>query len=191
MGSANERWRYIVTWSPIGWSHAQNDPSGKVITSHSFLLSVMPLQWRHNERDGVSNHQHHDYLLNCLFGHRSKKTSKLRVTGLCGRNTPVTGEFPHKGPVTRKMFPFDDVIMILPSIRWSTCFGFCLVWLLIIYSDQLTRCFGNHQSISTRFYLVHLICCFYLSFCRSLLSCTHIGHYVEGCTHLTCCYCIG
>ena len=52
------------------------------------------LRWRHNELDGVSNHQHHDYLLNRLFGHRSKKTSKLRVTGLCARNSPGTGEFP-------------------------------------------------------------------------------------------------
>ena len=39
------------------------------------------------------------------------KTSKLRVTGLCVGNSPVAGEFPHKWPVTRKMFPFDDVIM--------------------------------------------------------------------------------
>ena len=52
------------------------------------------LQWRHNERDGVSNHQPHDCLLNHLFRHRSKKTSKLRVNGLCGGNSPVTGEFP-------------------------------------------------------------------------------------------------
>ena len=29
-----------------------------------------------------------------LFGCRSKKTSKLRVTGLCVGNSPVTGEFP-------------------------------------------------------------------------------------------------
>ena len=42
---------------------------------------------------------------------RSKKTPKLHVTGLCAGNSPVIGEFPHKGPVTRKMFPFDDVIM--------------------------------------------------------------------------------
>ena len=27
-------------------------------------------------------------------GRRSKKTSKLRVTGLCAGNSPVTGEFP-------------------------------------------------------------------------------------------------
>ena len=42
---------------------------------------------------------------------RLKKTSKLRVTGLCEWNSPVAGNSPHKGPVTRKMFPFDDVIM--------------------------------------------------------------------------------
>ena len=42
-----------------------------------------PLQWRHNGRDRVSNHQPHDCLLNHLFRRRSKKTSKLHVTGLC------------------------------------------------------------------------------------------------------------
>ena len=42
---------------------------------------------------------------------RSKKTSKLCVTGLCEGNSPVTGEFSNKGTVTRKMFPFDGVIM--------------------------------------------------------------------------------
>ena len=52
------------------------------------------LRWRHNERDGVSNHTPRDCLPNRLFRHRSKKTSKLRVTGLCARNLPVTGEFP-------------------------------------------------------------------------------------------------
>ena len=51
-------------------------------------------QWRHNEHDGVSNHQPHDFLLTLLFRRRSKKTSKLRVTGLCAGNSPVTGEFP-------------------------------------------------------------------------------------------------
>ena len=33
-------------------------------------------------------------LLNRLFMLRSKKASKLRVTGLCVGNSPVTGEFP-------------------------------------------------------------------------------------------------
>ena len=42
---------------------------------------------------GVSNHQPYDCLLNCLFERRSKKTSRLRVTGLCEGNSPVTVEF--------------------------------------------------------------------------------------------------
>ena len=53
-----------------------------------------PLQWRHNERDVVSNHQPHDCLLSRLFRRRSKKRSKLRVTGLYEGNSPVAGEFP-------------------------------------------------------------------------------------------------
>ena len=52
------------------------------------------LPWRHNGHDGVSNHQTHYYLLNGLSRCRSKKTSMLRVTGLCAGNSPVTGEFP-------------------------------------------------------------------------------------------------
>ena len=49
--------------------------------------------WRHNGRDSVSNHQPNDCLLNHLFRRRSKKISKLRVTGLCVGNSRVTGEF--------------------------------------------------------------------------------------------------
>ena len=72
------------------------------------------LQGRHNERDGVSNNQLHDCLLKRLSRRKSKTTSKLRVTALCAGNSSVTGEFPaHKRPVTRKIFPFDHVIMVL------------------------------------------------------------------------------
>ena len=53
-----------------------------------------PLRWRHNDHAGVSNHQPHGCLLNRLFRRKSKKTSKLRVTGLCAGNSPGTGEFP-------------------------------------------------------------------------------------------------
>ena len=48
----------------------------------------------------------------------------LRVTSLCKRNSPVTGELPAQKPVTRKRFPFDDVIMNVTlvcrhcSVRW-------------------------------------------------------------------------
>ena len=43
---------------------------------------------------------------------RSKKTSKLRVTGLCAGNSPGTGEFPAQMASNAEMFPFDDVIMM-------------------------------------------------------------------------------
>ena len=56
--------------------------------------SWLPLLWRHNGHDCIPNHQPHHCLLNCLFRRRSKKTSKLRVTGLCVGNSPVIGEFP-------------------------------------------------------------------------------------------------
>ena len=68
-------------------------------------------QWRHNERDGVSNHQPHDYLLNRLFMRRSKKTSKLRVTGICEGLPRWPVKSPHKGPVTRKMFLFHHAVV--------------------------------------------------------------------------------
>ena len=74
---------------------------------------IKSLHWRHNDHDSVSNHQPHGCLLNRLFRRRSKKTSKLRVTGLCVGNSPGPVNSPHKGPVTRKMFPFDDVIMTI------------------------------------------------------------------------------
>ena len=57
------------------------------------MENLSALQWRHNRRDSVSNHQPHDCLLNRLFRRGSKKTSKLRVTGLCTGNSPVPGEF--------------------------------------------------------------------------------------------------
>ena len=52
------------------------------------------LKWRHNGCDSVSNHQPHHCLLNGLFRGRSKKTSKLCVTGLCAGNSPEAGELP-------------------------------------------------------------------------------------------------
>ena len=66
--------------------------SAQLICSRVFSLIQLP--WRHNGPDSVSNHQPHDCLLSRLFRRRSKKISKLRVTGLCVGNSPETGEFP-------------------------------------------------------------------------------------------------
>ena len=58
------------------------------------VVLASALRWRHNGRDGVSNHQPHDCLLNTLFEGRSQKASKFRVSGLCVGNSSGTGEFP-------------------------------------------------------------------------------------------------
>ena len=61
----------------------------------SFLPIVLcSLHWRQNEWDGVSNYRRLDCLLNRLFRRRSKKTSKVRVIGLCEGNSSVTDDFP-------------------------------------------------------------------------------------------------
>ena len=61
---------------------------------NTITILTESLQWRHNGRDSVWNHQPHDCFPNRLFRHRSKKTSKLRVTGLSEGNSPGTGDFP-------------------------------------------------------------------------------------------------
>ena len=73
----------------------QHDKRTHILQGCFTGTGAIALNWRHNERDGVSNHQPHDCLLNPLFRRKSKtKKSKLRVTGLCEGNSPVTGEFP-------------------------------------------------------------------------------------------------
>ena len=66
-----------------------------------YLSVHVSLQWRHNERDCISNQRRLDCSLNCFFRGRSKKASKLCFTGLCHRS-PVNS--PNKGPVTRKIW---------------------------------------------------------------------------------------
>ena len=60
----------------------------KYIFSMADKCICATLHWRQNDHDGVSNHQPHVCLLNRLFRRRSKKTSKLHVTGLCVGNSP-------------------------------------------------------------------------------------------------------
>ena len=68
--------------------------SRNAVANYMAPIDACTLRWRHNDHAGVSNHQPHGCLLNRLFRRTSKKTSKLRVTGLCAGNSPGTGEFP-------------------------------------------------------------------------------------------------
>ena len=94
--SSNE---YLICW--IRWA---------LLEGISIYWLREPLQWSHNERNGVSNHQPHDCLLKRLFRRRSKKISKLRVTGLCAGNSPVSiwwrhhdNSLPHSANITSKL----------------------------------------------------------------------------------------
>ena len=114
-------------------------------TSHGPLhTDDIALQWRHNGLDGVSNHQPHHCLFSRLFGRRSKKTSKRRVTGLCAGNSPGTGEFP------AQMASNAENVSIwwrhhgtFPSIRWK-------LWPLalslnLLFHSQLKTCVLSYR----------------------------------------------
>ena len=77
------------------------------------LYFIYILQWRHDERDGVSTHQSHGCFLNRLI-RRRKHQSSASLAFVDG-NSPVTGEFPAHRASNAEMVPFDDVIMILIS----------------------------------------------------------------------------
>ena len=100
-----------------------------------------PSQWRHNDQYGVSNHQPYDCLLNRLMKRRSKKASKLCVTGLCVGNSPVTGEFP-----AQKASNAENV-----SIWWRHHVWFHLTLLTIHHSDAYPGCFGRTMSKSHKY----------------------------------------
>ena len=77
-----------------GWTHC----SGFDVYGHN-TWDITPdvslvISRFHRPFSAISNHQPHDCLLNRLFRHRSKKTSKPCVTGLCAGNSPATDEFP-------------------------------------------------------------------------------------------------
>ena len=85
----------VIDHRPNGTAGLARVKCKTAVTPHSnHSAIIVPLQWRHNGLDSVSNHQPRHCLLSLLFGRRSKKTSKLRFTGLCAGNSPETGEFP-------------------------------------------------------------------------------------------------
>ena len=94
---------------------------------------------RHNEHGDVSNHQRPGRLLNHLFRLRAKKTSKLRITGLCGGNSPMTVEFP-----TQKANNAENVSIWWRHHAWSQWasprkpFGFLPLTLYVLFFSEGT-----------------------------------------------------
>ena len=88
---------------------AVNSPQKGPVTQKMLLFDDYPTLAHYNDVIMTTMaSQITSLTVNRLFRRRSKKTSKLHVTGLCAGNSPGPVNSPHKGPVTRKMLPFDD-----------------------------------------------------------------------------------
>ena len=109
-----------------------------VFNSKTYMLKIKPahrggsLLWRHNWRNSVSNHQHHDCFLKRLF-RRSSKQTNIKAP----RHWPLWGEFTGdrwslrtNGQLRGFFFPFHDVIIFF----WKPREG-------VIYSDCGSRYF--------------------------------------------------
>ena len=103
------------------WYHMASLNHRELIKTLSCYVfwALIPLQWRHNGRDSVSNHQPLDCLLNRLFRRRSKKTSKIRVTGLV-TNVIQT--------VTFKSINLTRIVVMLKKWYWGL--SLCLYFLV-------------------------------------------------------------
>ena len=89
------------------------------------------LRWRHNGCDSVPNHQPRHWLLNRLFRHRSKKYQSSASLAFVRGIHRGSMNSPHKWPVTRKMLPFDDVIVkctVPVTTKWSATYDMSLTW---------------------------------------------------------------
>ena len=120
---------FLNQWWPSSLPH--------ICIHHQY--TTKSIHWRHNEHNGVSNHRRLDCFLNQPF-----VQVQIKENIKAPRHWPLWEEFggdrwpvnsPHKGPVTHKMFPFDDVIM------W---------WLFHVYANspvipqQIDRCNWHH-----------------------------------------------
>ena len=74
------------------------------------------LQWRHNGHDGISNHQPYTIVYSTVYSGADQR--KHQGSASLAFQWPVNS--PHKWPVTRQMFLFDDVIMKYFTLqRWK------------------------------------------------------------------------
>ena len=100
------------------------------------------LQWRYNGCIVISKHQPQDCLLNLYSGADQRKhQSSASLAFLWGiHRWPLN--FPHKGPVMWKMFPFDDVIMfssLAPGICGCRFKSVIFIWWTDIFTTSFVR----------------------------------------------------
>ena len=88
------------------WNHNKQSKTKPWIYSWDVIYQ-RKLQWRHNGRHSVSNHQPHYYVYLTVYSGGDQRKHQSSASLAFVRS-------PHKWPVTRKMFQSDDVIMRCP-----------------------------------------------------------------------------
>ena len=153
-------WYIYKHWNDVLKTHIYIHLCTNTLKFHNNMSSkekiLFLLQWRHNEHDGISNHQPHDCLLKRLFRHRSRKTSKLRATGLCVRNSQGTGEFPAQkaSNVENVSIWWCHLIAPLPMISSRNMSKLNLHQTMPMCNNvKLCTYFGNVPYIETTLYL--------------------------------------
>ena len=111
----------------------------EIIINTTFITAIS------NGRHGVSNYHSIECLFNSLFKLTTKEHQRSALLSFCVwgiHRWPVVS--PHKGTVTRKMFPFDDVIMIQYHQWWNilhhgdSFFSCCIVYVFqIVIKNEL------------------------------------------------------
>ena len=128
-------WLIWITWTLIStaWKMLLNLITQSLIHTLNFVVysilltgepfvniiyAINPLQWCHNGRDCFSNYQRLDCLLILCSGadHRKHQSFASLAFVRWIHRWPVNS--PHKGPETRKMLPFDDIIMTSKCCRY-------------------------------------------------------------------------
>ena len=152
----------------------------KICPSFTFVPHLDALQWRHDERDGVSNQQPHDCLFNRLFRRRWKKTWKLRVTGLCEGNSSVTGEFPSQRARNAENVPIwwrhhvSDQKMLPSHADWDRVSAGNVTLVTITGRTILGSYIARHQAVNkillTYLLLTYLLLTTYLLFITYLIT---------------------
>ena len=118
----------------------------------SLSLSLITNSHTHYSDIIISNHQLHDCLLNRLFRRRSKKHQSSALLAFVRgiHRWPVNS--PHKGPVTLKLFPFDDIIMYHPlpfgaPLLCPSHYPTCSSWKIHAVPWSADRGQGHHRAV--------------------------------------------
>ena len=88
---------------------------------HGKTVWRVPLLWRHNGRDGISDHQPHDCLLNHWF-------RKIKENIKAPRHWPLCGEFTGTGEFPAQMASNAEKWFHLMTSSCRVCFSTCVVY---------------------------------------------------------------